>query len=872
MNEEVSNGVLHGAMTSVDRFILERPRLNVLLEKAIEKMTVFVIAGEGYGKTYAVHSFLRQTGKKAIWISLSERDNTLWRFWESIIKAVSYHEPRAGKLLKETGFPESPGQIERCLSALSDITSNGEKYIVVMDDCHLLQKEAVLNFVEKLLGSSFPGQTAILISRAELNNNAMILLSKGLLSRITADDLRFNEEEICAYFHLHGIALTGEESKEIFNDTEGWIQAISLIAEEMKSEKKKYSRSILESGSFRIIEEILFTSVPASLRRFLIILSLFEQWPLEAMNTITASLPDKIPPLEELADKLKRLSSLIRYDAYLHGFRFHRVFLDYLREKQKYLTRDEKRTAYTIAARWCTENSLHMDAAYYYAMAGNYEGLAKTIYSLPRLISHSVAASILEILDRVLHDKDRNESDHYFLFLRHVTRAAVLLNLGRYTESGAVLDASVRKFEAMPPCDLNFWILSACYYSLGPLSLINYRKNRDLSHTLEYFKLGSYYHKLYPYTVSGPGTKLSIGSYANQIGYPPRPGEFEQFIMTIEQCVPYASESLGGFLYGMDSLCRAELAFFTGDLNTAEQHAMEAVFKARKKEQYEVESKGLFYLLRIHIFNGNVSASTETWEQIETQLDIPDYINRYVINDIITGWFHAHSGKIDQIAPWLKNEFEESNLNLDFHNFETMVKAKSLFASGQYQETLRFLERKEVREGLCSFHFGMLEISALKAAILNRMGDEVSALETLEAAWKMSASHGREVRLDMPFIELGEDMHTLTGAALISENNTIPKSWLETIRRKASVYAKKLTAVKEQYGREEGIKENLFLSSQELSVLKGISLGFTREDIAIENSISLNTVKNVIRTIYGKLGALNRADAIRLATKAGLLK
>lgn len=862
-------GVLAAPAAPGDPLILERPRLNELLEKALNKRTAFVIAGEGYGKTNAVHSFLRQKNKKAIWISVSERDNVPWHFWESVINAVDRHEPRAGRLLKRTGFPESAGEMARFLAILSGLTIDTGKYLIVLDDFHFFRDEAVINFVEKLMASSHPMQNAILISRTEPGKKAMALLSKGLLSRIGASELKFNREEIADYFRLHKIELSGDESGEILHDTEGWIMAISHIAEEMKSLGKKYSRSLLKSGSFRMIEETLFCSIPASLRRFLIILSLFDEWPLEGIEKIASSFADRLPPMEELTDSLKHLSSLVHYDAYIHGFMIHRAFLDYLREKQGELSLDEKRSAYTIIARWCMEHSLHMNAAHYFAMADNYEGLAEAIYSLPRLISHSSAATLLEILDWLPHDPNRNEEDKYFLFLRHVTRAGILLNLGRYAESEAVLDDTVRKFGEMPQGNIGSWILSAGYYALGPLSLINNRKSRDLSRTAGYFERGSFYYRQYPYLVYGPGTKLNIGSYANSIGPYPEEGEFEQFIQTVEKSVPYVYKNLGGFLYGMDSLCRAELAFFRGDLNAAEQYAMESVYKARKKGQYETESKGLFYLLRIHACNGNIGASAETWEQIEAQLDITDYLNRYVINDILTGWFHAHMAEIDQIAPWLKSETDESGLNLNFHNFEAMVKAKSLFALGQYPQTLRFLDRKEIREGLCLFHLGMLETGALRAAALARNGNEEAAVVALEAAWEMSACGGR---LDMPFIELGEDMRILAGLALNKTGTIIPKAWLETARNRASIYSKKITAMKDKCRPCRKEAEIPFLSAQELMVLTGISQGFTRDEIAGDNSISINSVKSVIKAIYGKLGAFNRADAIRLATKAGILK
>jgi LuxR family maltose regulon positive regulatory protein len=45
----------------------------------------------------------------------------------------------------------------------------------------------------------------------------------------------------------------------------------------------------------------------------------------------------------------------------------------------------------------------------------------------------------------------------------------------------------------------------------------------------------------------------------------------------------------------------------------------------------------------------------------------------------------------------------------------------------------------------------------------------------------------------------------------------------------------------------------------------------TREEIAIVNHISLDTVKSEIKSVYAKLHAVNRADAVRIALTEGRL-
>jgi LuxR family maltose regulon positive regulatory protein len=56
-----------------------------------------------------------------------------------------------------------------------------------------------------------------------------------------------------------------------------------------------------------------------------------------------------------------------------------------------------------------------------------------------------------------------------------------------------------------------------------------------------------------------------------------------------------------------------------------------------------------------------------------------------------------------------------------------------------------------------------------------------------------------------------------------------------------------------------------------MQVLTGLYQGMTREEIAGVSSLSVNTVKSAIRSIYNKLGAINKADALRIAASQGLV-
>jgi ATP/maltotriose-dependent transcriptional regulator MalT len=351
------------------------------------------------------------------------------------------------------------------------------------------------------------------------------------------------------------------------------------------------------------------------------------------------------------------------------------------------------------------------------------------------------------------------------------------------------------------------------------------------------------------------------------VGYPAEPGEFERALNAIAPAIPYASASLNGYLYGYDTLGRTELAYYQAKLGKAERFARQAVYQGREKKQYEVENRALFYLMRICIHTGNFAEIRDLRRQLEAQLEIPEYLNRYTIYDIGMGRFYAQFGETGKIASWLRDERKEGELNSLFHNFDILVKAQCLFAEKQYQEVLQTLEQEKGRRDLESFLLGKLEVAALEAAVRFRMGD-LGAFAALEEAYQIAAPNA----LDMAFVELGEDMRDLVRAALARKEGGIPRSWLETIQVNASAYAKKLSAAI-RFFREEGGKSGaVYLNSRERMLLEGLSQGLTREEIAQKGGFSVGTIKPLIKRLYDKLGAFNRADAIRIASASGLLR
>jgi LuxR family maltose regulon positive regulatory protein len=850
---------------SDDRLFLERPRVERILERAFQSRVVIVTAGEGNGKTWAVHSFLQKTARKAVWLQLSELDNLGWRFWENYTGEVARLDRKAAKALARTGFPETSRQFERCLAILQKETPSPEPHVTVFDDFHLLTSPSVLLHLERVLTAADANSSIVLISRTEPALNTVGLLARGRLSRITVEDLRFSEEEIGGYFCLHHIPLEAETVSRIAQATEGWALAVDLILREIKTnapdrEQPAWDRMM---NPIRKIEEAMFAGMDGELQKFLIKISLMDHWPRDLL--------ERLDPKGKAIAAMEPFSSLIRFDAYLHGFRIHRLFLDFLREKQGELSPAEIREVYTTEARWCFENNLITDAAVNYERAGDYGGLIRVINSQPVLVSLTVAAFFLAILDRIL-SPDAPAPDggggEDLLEMRFVIRPRLLMILRRFEESAEAYDQGLRYIEALAPGPWRSGSLAQICCGRGILMILSCQHTRD-------YGFAPWFERSYGYFVENPQAletqtlQTNVGPYSIRVGAPAGPGEMEAFIAALNLAVPFAADTLNGFLSGADNLGRAELAYYQGDLSRAEQFARQAAYQGREKKQYEIENYSLLYLLRICVHTGSFAEIKNLERQVEAQLEIPEFFNSHAIHDVVMGRFYIRIGLVEKVAPWLREPVEEAELNGMIRGFDVLIKARCFFAEKNYPAMLQVLEEEAVRGDLGAFILGKLEIMALEAAARYHLGETETALDILEAAYLTAAPQG----LDMPFIELEDEMRILAGAALGRKSGRIPRSWLEKIRNKASAYGRQAALAAEYYRTRElrEQKPRVYLTRQERAVLSGLSRGLNREDIAAEAGLSLSSVKTTIRGVYAKLGAVNRADAIRIAGLWGIV-
>ena len=849
---------------------LERPRVNRLLEKAVQKSIVSVVAGAGYGKTQAVYAFAKNLNARTAWIQISQRDNLGERFWENFVSAVAFFSRDAAGKLRQMDFPTTEQQFERYLTIYREDVIPNEKYLFVFDDVHLITEKAVLNFLERCISAFASNITSMLIARTEPALDMARLASRKLLARLTEKELRFNLDEMVSYFRLMKVNPDPALASVIYHDTEGWAFAIHLAGLSLRNVQRGTSHIplLIKYSASRLIESEIMAPLSSELRRFLIKLSLVEN--------LNPQLVLEIAKDPSLVTGMADIGSFIRFDKYLNAYRIHHLFMDYLRERQNEISEKEKKEVWNKTALWCSANDRKMDAIISYDKAEDYDGIVSILNTLPLILPTGIARFVFDILERapetIYRDYPRT------IIIRNRT----LNSLGLFDQNRKETLAIIPALKALPDSSGKHCILAACYLNLGFIGLLQsmYTRRYDF---IDYFRKAAFRARQSGNESRSPIGGVSISSYVCRTMAPSSKEDMEKYIAMIGEVAPHVMEAMGGGMAGMHELGRGEFAFFRCELQEAEKLLLDGLGRARKAQQYETENRALFYLLRIYLSRGDTKKVENVLRQLKAELEEPLYLNRYAHHDIVSGWYDIQTGRNDRIAPWLKSDYEESELNSMAQGLEKLVKAKYYFAEKRYPVALAVMESLGNAEPIL---IGAVEMKVLEAVCRHRMLDKDGAFKALFEAYQLAAPAG----LFMPFAELGKDMRTLTETAMkdlaeggkaaglspeenpgSGESRELFSLWLEEIHRKAAAYAKKLYRQTEQASVATTRRKSSPLSHRERDVLTGLSRGLTREEIAGAASISPNTVKSAIRSIYNKLGALNKADAIRIAAEKGIL-
>jgi LuxR family maltose regulon positive regulatory protein len=840
-----------GPLTKVEgRGVLRRTRLNALLDQALSRPFTTIVAGPGYGKSVAVYSYLRESGARAIWVQLSEEDSTPSYFWETFSRAFKPLNQELAATMLALGFPESEEMEAYLAEVLRSDFKPRFRYVIVFDDLHLLKSGPVIDFITLLATSLTEGASAVAISRRDNIPQTSRLAQTDTLSRIDESELAFTKSEMLEYFELIGVTPSNEVAANIYYETEGLPFAISFAGQllERNPEDSAYLHTALKGNFNRIIDEQLFSIISDELKRFLLKLSLIKH--------LAPELIDELEEGQDFMDELVAVSSLIRYDNYMHVYRLHHLLLQYLENKQDMLTEAERVQVYEKAARWCDANGYRIDALSYYRAMGNYDAIVNIAFGYPLVMPSDIAVELLEALESAPREFFDTSPAACVLYPR------LIMTMGRVEESVKLIHEFIGLAKADPPSANRSRVLMGLYNTLGFARMISCPETHNFRF-YEYFEEALNYAESATRTSVGGHLIYNVGPYALRLGRG-QAGDPEAFIEAVRRATPCTTATMRGCMHGLDSLVCAEYAYFRGLTVEAEGHALRCIRDAREYGQSEIECRALYLLLRSYLHAGKYEQITNVFVQLDALMDDKNFLNRHLIHEVISSWFFAMIGEVNRVESWLKGNLWSSGLNDLVSGMDDFAKIRYYFAIKDYEVLISFLENR-----LSRFIIGKIGLMSSKAVCLFRLGKREEAFACLKETYDLAHPCG----FDMLFVELGNNMRSLATAALKVPSSTlgIPTAWLEAIRSRATTYAKRVAFVRSCYLEKYNPDASVQLSARELEVLEDLTHGLSRTEISMARGISLGTVKSMLPIIYAKLGADSAMDAVRIATTKQLL-
>ena len=217
--------------------LVPRPRLTERLDEGLARGLMLVCAPAGYGKTILLADWARSGQQPAAWLSLDIGDNDPARFWRHGVAALDQARPglaeRVGPLLGPPAPSSYQGLVTALINELAAEPDAGQ-VLLVLDDYHLIDSEAVHASLGFLLEHRPPGLRLVLASRSDPPLALGRLRGRGQLAELRAAELRFTADEAAALLQqgaaVSGVALPETAVTALATRTERWAAGLQLAA------------------------------------------------------------------------------------------------------------------------------------------------------------------------------------------------------------------------------------------------------------------------------------------------------------------------------------------------------------------------------------------------------------------------------------------------------------------------------------------------------------------------------------------------------------------------------------------------------------------------------------------------------------------
>lgn len=359
------NETRFGVPVPSDRFV-RRPRITALLNSHVSRPVTLVTGPAGTGKTLAVADWTMTGHPRGVvaWLSLDRGDAGLARFWASVTAALAVAAPAA---LSGLEIPDAPDQ-----SFLESLAGNAGGLVLVLDDVQELDGGTALDWLDRVLRWPPAGIRFVLVARHDPPVSLHRLRLEGKVGELRLADLAFTLAESEELMAGSGVTLTPAALGRLMETTAGWAAALRMAALTLQVAEDPAQAIERFGGVTFLVSEYLWDEVlrllPTAYSEFLLKTSITGR----LCAPLAVALTDE-PRADEMLRTLAREQLLAHEVEGTGWYRTHSLLTEVLRARLMSTSPELAQELHRRAARWFEDNGAWTKALAHATASGDWD-------------------------------------------------------------------------------------------------------------------------------------------------------------------------------------------------------------------------------------------------------------------------------------------------------------------------------------------------------------------------------------------------------------------------------------------------------------------------------------------------------------------
>ncbi len=882
-------------------YLVDRDRLLIRLNEGIRqgKQLTLLSAPAGYGKTTLLAEWIRKSEFSAVWLSLDEGDNDPVRFLVYVISALQKIRPDIGETTLDN-LQSSQTQIYSSALApvVNELAKISEDILIVFDDYHTIHNQAVHDALILFMEHAPPNVYFVIASRADPLLPVARLRGRGQVNELRQDDLRFTQEEAAQFLRMNpAIELSKKDILALTNRTEGWAAGLQMAAASLEDQDDVSTFIQDFTGSNRyildyLIEEVL-ESQTRTIQEFLLYTSILEQLGGSLCDAVVDQIIELPASSQMILEELEHKNLfIIPLDNRREWYRYHRLFSDLLRQRLSLLQPDLEPELHQRASNWYEEEGIIEEAIEHALRAGDPDRAANLIEAAAEAtLMQSQVMTYLNWLQRLPSEEIHNRPalSIYYSWALLWNSAPLEAIEALISQTAQLHGQSVKALPLEAFLEIFSGDVSRAA-SLAQQAIEELPKEDRLLRSLANFILASTYlaqgeseqgiHILENTARESQkaGNVMTAVLVLCELGdESQKHGRLHQAKRLYQQALDLATGKQGELLpvAGKALIGLGDLAREWNDFETAERYLTDGIELA---EQWSVLGtfEGYLNLVVLRDSQGNKQEADQLLFHLR---DLAYQFDASEIDDYIVDMYAARRnisyGDLEAVEEWAKTRTDPKKpiasdtvgvgelLRSRMRKYENAILARLFIAQGRYKDAISVLDQSLTEAQKLDRVFLTIDAEILRAIALKKNQNDKESLAAISTALTLAEPEG----FMRVFLDHGDTIIELLEYARGEIEDPQILSYI----------ARLLEADKPKFEPQKPvikppIRELIEpLSDRELEVLQLLPSMLSSTEMAGELSISVNTLRSHLKSIYAKLEAHSRYEAIARAKDLGLL-